>query len=134
MRESVNELKETGTCCLCGKAYESCGNNPWPLGNVESDRCCRECDQTLVLPARIKNCLVREILNGVPRDRLQAAIGFIWADRHRRATGQGEDAPVGIDPKLVNDVEGFMATCSVRQLKMLRKIALGLEKDTSPLQ
>lgn len=81
-----------------------------------------------------KNDLVREILNGVSRDRLQVAIGFIWADRHRRATGQGEDVPVSIDPKLVNDVEGFIATCSVRQLKLLRKIALGLEKDTSPLQ
>jgi hypothetical protein len=81
-----------------------------------------------------KNDLVREILNGVPRDRLQVAIGFIWADRHRRATGQGEDVPVSIDPKRVNDVEGFIATCSARQLKLLRKIALGLEKDTSPLQ
>ena len=47
------DIKETGTCCLCGKEYSHFGNNPWPLTDKEDDRCCDECNDTKVIPARI---------------------------------------------------------------------------------
>jgi len=73
--------------------------------------------------------LAQEILSTVPRERLIAAIAFILAERHRRATGASDDAPVSLDMSVLNDVEGFMATATVRQLKLLRKIALGLDLE-----
>ena len=47
-------MTKTGTCCLCGHRYTLYGNNPWPLSTVETDRCCRVCDNERVIPARLK--------------------------------------------------------------------------------
>ena len=39
-------MKDDGKrCCICGKAYEGYGHNPWPV--KESGRCCRECNYTV---------------------------------------------------------------------------------------
>ena len=48
-------------CCLCGKEIthigydegEYLGNNPHPLSENEDDRCCDECNETKVIPARL---------------------------------------------------------------------------------
>jgi len=50
----MSRLKKTGTCCLCGAKYRMYGNNPWPLSDDEDDRCCHACNDTLVVPARIR--------------------------------------------------------------------------------
>jgi hypothetical protein len=71
-----------------------------------------------------KSDLAQEILRTVPRLRLIVAVGFILEARDRRATGETDGLVIEGDKV---DVEAFMATCTVRQLKMLRKIALGLE-------
>ena len=39
--------------CICGKAYEGYGHDPWPV--KESGRCCRECNCTVVLQERMEN-------------------------------------------------------------------------------
>ena len=39
-------------CCLCSKNCEGLGNNPQPV--KEEGRCCDECNQSVVLPARIQ--------------------------------------------------------------------------------
>ena len=44
---------EKFVCCLCGKTIEGWGNNPWPVSKGENDRCCGECNCTLVIPARL---------------------------------------------------------------------------------
>lgn len=41
-------------CCLCGKDFIGYGNNPWPLRENEDDRCCDECNDTKVIPARLQ--------------------------------------------------------------------------------
>ena len=47
-------MKDDGKrCCICGKAYEGYGHNPWPVR--ESGRCCRECNYRVVLQARMEN-------------------------------------------------------------------------------
>jgi hypothetical protein len=51
--QSVRYL-EAGTCCLCGQKYTLYGNNPWPLSTVETDRCCRKCDDERVIPERLR--------------------------------------------------------------------------------
>lgn len=55
-------------CCLCGKECEDkYGNNPEPLmENNDNNRCCNECNDSKVIPARIANMAVgkpaREII------------------------------------------------------------------------
>lgn len=40
-------------CCLCGETYNGYGNNPAPLSDNDTDRCCDECNLTKVIPARL---------------------------------------------------------------------------------
>ena len=42
-------------CCLCGQEFVGYGNNPYPLcdRNDYESRCCNECDQNKVIPARM---------------------------------------------------------------------------------
>jgi hypothetical protein len=68
-----------------------------------------------------KSDLAQEILCTVPRPRLAAAVGFILEARHRRVAGETSVFQAKVD------VEAFVATCTVRQPKLLRKLALGLE-------
>ena len=46
-------------CCLCNKKIGVVGT--WDLGNnakpLMNGRCCDECNQTKVIPARIKNIM-----------------------------------------------------------------------------
>lgn len=44
-------------CCLCGKECENeYGNNPEPLmRNSDTTRCCNECNNNMVIPARLYN-------------------------------------------------------------------------------
>lgn len=42
-------------CCICGEECENeWGNNPWPVNKHEDARCCNECDNMYVIPARIR--------------------------------------------------------------------------------
>lgn len=57
----LNNYKATKPfiCCLCGKKSYGWGNNPDPLAPVydkgnKDPRCCDHCDNTLVIPARIR--------------------------------------------------------------------------------
>jgi len=40
-------------CCICHKNQVGFGNNPAPLGKA-GQRCCDECNDSLVIPARIR--------------------------------------------------------------------------------
>lgn len=40
-------------CSICGKEITGFGNNPWPVRRAEDARCCDECDNLFVIPARI---------------------------------------------------------------------------------
>ena len=63
-RKTINALrfrdgKDTFKCCLCGCFFHGYGNNPYPLcpeDDYES-RCCDECDNLYVIPARIEKIL-----------------------------------------------------------------------------
>ena len=56
----MDSYEVTGICCVCGNQYTHWGNNPWPLKNKEgkdfreNDRCCDECNDFKVSPARIE--------------------------------------------------------------------------------
>lgn len=47
-------MRESGRCCICGHEYTNYGHNPWPVVNDEHLRCCERCNNTKVIPARIK--------------------------------------------------------------------------------
>ena len=51
-------------CCLCGEYFTGWGNNPWPLGKTEDDRCCDYCNESKVIPARIERAYRKEKKNG----------------------------------------------------------------------
>ena len=40
-------------CCICGREFEGWGNNPWPIDKDEKHCCCDQCNQDVVIPARI---------------------------------------------------------------------------------
>ena len=47
-------------CCICGVEFEGYGNNPYPVGRdvySDEDRCCDDCNETFVIPARIAEFL-----------------------------------------------------------------------------
>lgn len=45
----------TKTCCICGKEFTGFGNNPDPV--CKEGRCCDECNSTVVVPTRLKECI-----------------------------------------------------------------------------
>lgn len=54
----MEEENKNPICCFCGNHCEDeFGNNPYPANNEEDARCCNDCNETVVIPARI-NALV----------------------------------------------------------------------------
>ena len=47
----MSKEKGKDICVICGKEFEGWGNNPYPV--KEEGRCCDECNETKVIPARI---------------------------------------------------------------------------------
>lgn len=45
-------MKKKNICVLCGKKFTEWPNNPRPLS--DHGVCCRECNQTKVIPARLR--------------------------------------------------------------------------------
>ena len=39
-------------CCICGEIYKGFGNNPAPV--KYKGRCCNHCNNSVVIPTRIK--------------------------------------------------------------------------------
>lgn len=46
----MDELNEK--CCFCGKEIAGLGNNPAPV--KEDGSCCDDCNENIVIPARLK--------------------------------------------------------------------------------
>lgn len=57
-------MESKKTCSICGKIFTGWGNNPWPVTTGENDTCCDECNDTKVIPARIKNLYKGRNING----------------------------------------------------------------------
>jgi hypothetical protein len=51
--ETAMDNDRDGHCCICGEAYTSIGNSPWPISEHEDDRCCSDCNETWIIPARL---------------------------------------------------------------------------------
>ena len=50
--------KKNPTCCICGKECENeWGNNPYPFVKTEGARCCNACDNSYVIPMRIREMI-----------------------------------------------------------------------------
>lgn len=51
----TNSNLEEKTCCICGKKFIGWGNNPYPLCDKDDyeSRCCDECNDNHVIPARL---------------------------------------------------------------------------------
>ena len=52
-------------CCICGKEFDGYGNNPYPVGKYfdyldEEERCCDECNDSIVIPVRISEMGFRQ--------------------------------------------------------------------------
>lgn len=49
----MNSKNEIRRCCICGDKFYGWGNNPAPVNIREGARCCNECNENVVIPARI---------------------------------------------------------------------------------
>lgn len=47
-------MKNQFRCVFCEKVFDGKGNNPKPASMKIRARCCDECNEEIVLPARIK--------------------------------------------------------------------------------
>lgn len=45
--------EQTYVCCICHKKFKGYGNNPAPVDNDLSHRCCDGCNDSIVIPARL---------------------------------------------------------------------------------
>lgn len=41
-------------CILCGVEFEGMGKSPSPLASVDDGVCCDECNESRVIPARLR--------------------------------------------------------------------------------
>jgi hypothetical protein len=57
-------FNKTGPCSLCDGDYTNYGNNPEPLLGFE-ERCCADCNQTKVIPARLRLMVARRHVEDV---------------------------------------------------------------------
>lgn len=48
----MEKLDSEYVCCICGKAFNGCGNNPYPVSKDENAECCDQCYLDVVIPAR----------------------------------------------------------------------------------
>lgn len=46
-------------CCICDGTFNGYGNNPWPVVEDKNARCCDQCNETKVIPARIVQIMER---------------------------------------------------------------------------
>ena len=49
--------EEEHICCICGKRFKGYGNNPEPVKKIEEGVCCNECNETIVMRARIEQIM-----------------------------------------------------------------------------
>jgi hypothetical protein len=54
-RYIMPEEKEEHVCCICKKRFKGHGNNPEPVKS--EGRCCDECNETVVITARIEKIM-----------------------------------------------------------------------------
>ena len=49
-------MEKVKSCCICGKELKNYldYNNPYPISRNEEDVCCSICNNTIVIPERIK--------------------------------------------------------------------------------
>lgn len=50
-------------CCICGKEHVGYGHNPNPV--TTDGECCDNCNVTIVIPARIKECAKRNVFSAI---------------------------------------------------------------------
>jgi hypothetical protein len=77
---------------------------------------------------RRRAAAVEDLLRSVSEQQLTVAIAMILAHRRRQAEGLSEDAMVVVSGSDVRPAE-FLATATVRQLRLLKAIAMELEVD-----
>ena len=53
------------TCCICGMGFSEWGHNPDPVKS--SGTCCDSCNDTYVIPARLRTARQRELLDEIDR-------------------------------------------------------------------
>lgn len=58
--ESSESKKGKLICCICGEPIKisslgwALGNNAYPYGNENNNRCCDDCNWNIVIPTRIE--------------------------------------------------------------------------------
>ena len=53
----MSKEEEEHICCICGKRFKGHGNNPEPVKKIDEGVCCNECNETVVMRARIEQIM-----------------------------------------------------------------------------
>ena len=59
------EITDENTCCFCGAPLDDMGCNPDPADTRPGKRCCGECNEKIVIPARM---YIRELIGEVTNE------------------------------------------------------------------
>jgi hypothetical protein len=71
----MTENTKNPICCICGCECENkYGNNPWPVVKDEGAKCCNHCDQTVVLPERIRRMIEQKRKENLKTEKLSMRI------------------------------------------------------------
>lgn len=64
--ESEMSEKKVRVCVLCGEEMRDVfdQHNPWPLSNLKRGRCCTQCNNTKVIPERLRRVTREGFLHG----------------------------------------------------------------------
>ena len=52
LTEDIKGMKRV--CCICGKEFYGYGNNPEPVKSSSEGKCCDDCNEAYVIPARLE--------------------------------------------------------------------------------
>lgn len=47
-------------CCICKKAFNGWGNNPYPVDINPDHKCCDTCNNEIVVPTRLEQLLYQK--------------------------------------------------------------------------
>jgi hypothetical protein len=81
-------------CSICRLAFVEFGNNAWP---INKGRCCNICNDTVVIPARLRMIQKINPFNLALHDFL-IGLGFAYErlPAHWEETGDAESGPLGL--------------------------------------
>lgn len=117
----LDEDMEKKTCVICGKEFEGYGNNAQP---VKDGMCCDECNQKVVIPARLKKSGLKEDMEEPKEEQVTTE------ENQEILPPEGDvSASETVDDLEQEKVEECDEECKVDDAKLIELLHKFLEKE-----